>query len=200
MQMFGSGCAYCNFSLRMFSLQSVTRCATGCSDNLSRCSAWWNGCKKHHWRTAGLAQWRRAPGKLQKDENQNKVLPAKTFFLHVSVETVHSLLSRCNACFKNEKWYQRKILTEITQWCVVKKKIIICLSYQYNQFESNKNMMCFLLGRTVVIGDHVGDVNFSVCRFGPQAAARGALICVPLILILVGDIIYYKGLILRVHW
>lgn len=48
-------------------------------------------------------------------------------------------------------------------------------------------------------GDDVGHVDFSVTGFGPHAAAGGAGVSVPLVLMVVGDVIDDQGLVLSVH-
>lgn len=52
---------------------------------------------------------------------------------------------------------------------------------------------------TVLLGDHVRHVDLPVAGFGPHAASGRALVGIPLVLIVIGDVVHDEGLVLRVH-
>lgn len=52
---------------------------------------------------------------------------------------------------------------------------------------------------TVMVGDHVGHVDFSIGGFGPHAAPRRALVGVPLLFRVVGDVVDDQRLVLATH-
>lgn len=52
---------------------------------------------------------------------------------------------------------------------------------------------------TVLLGDHVRHIDLPVAGFGPHAASGRALVGIPLVLIVIGDVVHDEGLVLRVH-